>query len=115
MTAFQAELRPDPDDRDVLAVEGDIDLANAQKLVAAAAPLLAADDRSPVLLDLAGVTFLDSTGIGALLEVRNQALVAERHTEIVAMSGAVERVLELAGLSHLFGANGKAHDDHVNT
>lgn len=102
MPAFRADLRPDADDRDVLAIEGDIDLATAQHLVEAATPLLSQEGDRPLLLDLAGVTFLDSTGIGALLELRNQALVRERDTEIVAMSGLVERVLELAGLSDLF-------------
>ena len=102
MPASRAELQTDARGRDVLVVAGDIDLANAHDLVTTATPLLSRQQEHALVLDLAGVTFLDSTGIGALLEIRTLALAEGRRTEVVAMSEAVERVLELAGLTDLF-------------
>ncbi len=94
----------DPERGDVFAIGGDIDLASASKVVSAAAPVLARPGNDPVLLDLGEVTFLDSTGVGCLLEIRSQALAAGRETRIVATSAQVDRVLALAGLADVFSS-----------
>lgn len=101
MSAFHADLRLGPDGSEVLAVAGDIDLATAHKLVEAATPHLTASP-TPFRVDLSGVTFLDSTGIGALLEIRTAALAVGRSVEVVSMAHSVERVLALSGLDEVF-------------
>ena len=101
MSAFHADLRPGPDGSGVLAVAGDIDLATAHKLLEAATPHLTPSSE-PFRLDLSEVSFLDSTGIGALLEIRAAALKVEREVQIVAMATSVARVLQLAGLEDVF-------------
>jgi anti-anti-sigma factor len=54
-----------------------------------------------VVLDLGGVTFLDSSGVRALIRLR------QRHGErlrLGELSAPVRRVLEIAGLLRPFGA-----------
>lgn len=107
MPSFRIE--PLPTDRHVLVVQGDLDLATAHELTSAAAPLVA-DARlgDPALrLDLAGVTFLDSTGVGALLEVHSSAVAGGGRVEVISMSPVVERVLELTGLLTVLTGTGK--------
>jgi anti-sigma B factor antagonist len=55
----------------LLAVFGEVDLATADQLYEAGMKALA--DGAPVRIDLAGVTFMDSTGLAALVRIRNQA------------------------------------------
>ena len=77
-------------------VTGDVDLETSPALTEA---LRAVSDTGAKLvrLDLSGVTFLDSTGIGALVN----AMLAGLHLEITAASRSVNRALELAGIPEL--------------
>lgn len=84
----------------MLAIVGDLDLASAHELLAAAESSAGAAE--PLRLDLSGVTFLDSTGVGALLKIRRAATDAGREVRVTGRSEAVDRVLELAGISELF-------------
>ena len=53
-------------------------------------------------IDLSGVTFMDSSGLNALIGIRTLALA--RHTLVVENSSAnVRRILEITGLSQAFG------------
>jgi anti-sigma B factor antagonist len=94
---FEATPATDAAGAPLLRVSGDLDLAAAPKLLGAAG------DLEPLRLDLGGVTFMDSTGLGALITLRNQAQERGVDVEIVAASRAVERVLEISGLGELFG------------
>ena len=55
----------------VVAVYGEIDLAAQDRLRAALGAALAA--AGPVVVDLSGCTFMDSTGLHALLDARERA------------------------------------------
>jgi anti-sigma B factor antagonist len=99
MSTFEAVKGIDETGQEVLSVVGDVDLATAPKLVDAAAPW--AESGALVRLDLDGVTFLDSTGVGALLQIRQTALGAGGQLELVNLSASVQRVLEITGLTLL--------------
>lgn len=88
----------------LVVVAGDVDLTTADLLRDRLLGLL--DERSPVLLDvdLAGVSFLDCTGIAALVAVRNAAVRAGRRVRIIHPQPIVRRVLEVAGLLGPFSA-----------
>ena len=73
-------------------INGEIDMASVIDLQ----PLLIAS-RTPIELDLTGVTFIDSSGVNALLHARQV-----RPVRIVASSKAVDRVLDTLGLSVCF-------------
>jgi anti-anti-sigma factor len=79
-----------------LVVTGEIDLDVADSFRNALHSAIDAA-HSPAYVDLSGVTFFNSTGIGVLVE--SQQLADERGVQLVVdPSPAVTRVLELTGL-----------------
>jgi anti-sigma B factor antagonist len=88
----RAEQRPEGI---VIFAEGDLDLVGAPA-VSAAMP--AAGD-TPVILDMAGVAFMDSSGLRAVLEARQACVDAGRPFGIARPSEPVRRVLELVDLA----------------
>jgi anti-sigma B factor antagonist len=86
-------------------VAGEIDVASRPLLDDAIREAVAADGTESVVVDLSGVTFLDSSGIAALLKGRR---VADEHQVAYRVTGArdlVQRVLEMTGVwEHLRGS-----------
>jgi anti-anti-sigma factor len=93
----------------VLRVSGDLDLASAGKLFDAGRAALSSDGCQQLCLDVEGVTFLDSTGLGALIRLRNAAHGAGRDLAICDPPDRVTRLLQLTGLGSTF------HIVHVKT
>jgi anti-anti-sigma factor len=87
-----------------VAVAGEVDLATTPVLRERLLRVLR--DRRPDLLDvdLAGVTFLDCTGLGALVAVRNAAIRAGGQMRVSHPQPIVRRVLEVTGLLGVFTA-----------
>jgi anti-sigma B factor antagonist len=54
-----------------------------------------------VLVDLSGVTFLDSTGIGVLIDVHKLARASAAHLRICGANRAVTRALQLTGVTNV--------------
>jgi anti-anti-sigma factor len=78
-----------------LAPKGELDIATVPLLEAAFADV-EHSDAAKIIIDLSGVTFIDSTGIQLLLRI-NDRCDADRRLEIVP-SPAVERLLDITGL-----------------
>ena len=91
----------DEQGRPVLVALGSIDLASKGEFLRLAAEILA-EDGDAILVDLDGITFLDSVGIGALVQLRNDAGDAGRPMVLRNPSARVTRVLELSGLRDLW-------------
>ena len=102
MATFQADPTTGANGEPVIVISGDLDLASADAFVDSAAAAVA--DLSVLRLDLSEVTFMDSTGLGALIKVRNAMIERGGSVVLVAASAAVERVLELTGMSDVFHA-----------
>lgn len=84
----------------VVAFEGDIDL---QSSPAAREALLAqADGERPILVDLSGVGYIDSSGVASLVESYQSARSAGRGFALVAVSEGALRILKLARLDDVF-------------
>jgi anti-sigma B factor antagonist len=88
----------------LVVLGGDIDMAVAHEFAEQVATGLAEcpDHASTVVVDLSGVTFLDSSGLGAIVEIRRHAI---EHGQTVMLRGPddrVLRVLELSGIDSLF-------------
>ena len=81
----------------VLAVRGEIDLASVDDFRRALESLIR-EARSPALVDLSGVTFIDSTGMAALMSARGTADAAGVELVLVEPSPQVRMVLELTDL-----------------
>ncbi len=80
-----------------LVVSGELDLATAPELLGRAAAALGSDE-PPSELNLAGVTFIDGSGLRCLLAVQAGA-DGRGGLELVGASGPVRRLFGLAGLS----------------
>lgn len=85
------------DGRPVLVVSGAIDLQTRDRLGEAGRALLA-NGVDRLVLDLSGVRFIDSTGIGALVELGHDAADANAGVVIRRPSERVLRILEITGL-----------------
>jgi anti-sigma B factor antagonist len=84
----------------VLSLAGELDLYNAEEVRAA---LLEACAGEPAVLvvDLEGVTFIDSTALGVLIEARSR--MTERNGFRLAAPGLeTRRALEVSGLDRHF-------------
>ena len=78
-----------------VAVSGELDLATAPRLSAAAAEH---GDAKLLVLDMTATTFIDSTGVTALLHADRRSARSGSRLVVVAGDGAVRRVLELCQL-----------------
>lgn len=62
---------------------------------------LAGDRPGPVVLDLSGVTFLDSSGLGAVVAAQ-KLLGQSRSLELAALQSAVAKVMQLTRMDTIF-------------
>jgi anti-anti-sigma factor len=84
----------------VLTLRGEIDLASAPRLRES---ILQVRERGvPVVLDMALVTFMDSSGISALIEASGVASGAPSPVQIRSPSDRVRQVLSITGLDKVF-------------
>jgi anti-sigma B factor antagonist len=83
----------------IVTADGEIDLSNVGDLRAAVTD--ACDDCDRLRLDLSGIEFIDSTGLGGLLELRSTLRSRNVTLEIVAGDGPVRQAVEITGLGEL--------------
>ncbi len=90
-------------DRDAATVriEGEIEFATAPRLRTALLEL-AQHGASPVVVDLAAVSFVDSAGISLLIQAKKRFAAAGAELVLRAPQPAVRRVLEISGVTELF-------------
>jgi anti-sigma B factor antagonist len=85
----------------VLVVSGEIDLSTAPAVGDELQRLV--DDGNPtVIVDLDGVDFLDSTGLGALVKARSAATAAGGTLPLVCGHTRIRKLFEITGLEDLF-------------
>jgi anti-sigma B factor antagonist len=86
----------------VLTLVGSMDLVTRQAVLDAGLVIVRRD--GALTLDLTEVSFMDSTGIGALVELMNAAHAAGGRLMVSGRSARVARVLEATGLSSVWDA-----------
>ena len=89
------------DGNGVVRVSGEIDISAKSLFQERLDDVIDAHD-DDVVVDLAEVSFIDSTGLFVLSQARQRLETAGRKLMIARPSRAVTRVLELAGLVALF-------------
>lgn len=99
---FDIEISGDPPKTLTVRVSGELDLA-ARPIVTEQVTAAVAEeaDIERVVIDLGGVKFCDSSGLGALLDIRR---IAERLGAAIVLrspSAGVARVLDIAGIDEL--------------
>jgi anti-anti-sigma factor len=88
-------------ERAVVSVAGEVDLETASELGDHA--LDALREVSPhVVVDLSGVTFMDSTGLKVLLTIQRRAQLAGGSFAVAGATRSVRKVLTLTGLDQTF-------------
>jgi anti-sigma B factor antagonist len=85
----------------VVTVGGEVDMLTSPRLRAAMLTEIAAG-ATLVVLDLEGVTFLGTSGLAVLIELRDAARSADVPLSLVCTSRRVLRPLTIAGLVPLF-------------
>ncbi len=94
-----------------VALAGELDIASVAQIESTLLGAVSPDLTTDLVVDLAAVTFMDSSALGALVHV-NKALTAGGGTMRLANAGgAVLRVLELAGLLDVLRVDRPSHDD----
>jgi anti-anti-sigma factor len=95
----------------VLTVRGDIDLASASDFETS---LRTALDGSPssITIDLAGLTFIDSSGLRVLVSLTKEAESRGATIELRNVPRHAQRVLDITGLSEWF--DGQSTPDASN-
>lgn len=79
-----------------IVVRGELDLGTVARLEDAVTAAESRTESAPIVLDLSGLRFMDSTGLQLLLDIDVRAEAAGREMTVLAGDGAVRRVLELA-------------------
>ncbi len=99
--ALQIDVLTDPDGTCTLRVRGEVDLATSPMLRHQAMDQL---ERAPrrLVLDLRQVSFLGSSGLAVLMEIRTEALGRDIALRLVTVARAVLRPLTATGLVELF-------------
>ncbi len=84
----------------IVALEGDVDLQSSP--YARQVLLECVDRKKPVLVDLSGVGYIDSSGVASLVESLQIARKSGSNLILVAVSEGALRVLQLARLDKVF-------------
>ncbi|MDP9093338.1 MAG: STAS domain-containing protein [Actinomycetota bacterium] len=85
-----------------LSVVGDLDLATGEKLHRAGLRCLDEAAVTRLVLDLSAVTFIDSTGIGALVKINNAAHDRGASLKLLRPSRRVSEILHLTAMDQIF-------------
>jgi anti-sigma B factor antagonist len=85
----------------VLAVRGEIDVASAPEFHASLSDLIGKGSEV-VVVDLSGVSFIDSSGLGALVGAEKEMRAAGHELRLVVTQPQITRLLDLTGLSEIF-------------
>ncbi len=90
----------------VLRVVGEIDLSTVEDLKAAVRPCFS--ESSQVELDLGGLEFMDSSGLGALVQLAREGAGRGSSLTLTNVTARTHRLLEISGLAAVLEAR---HDD----
>jgi anti-anti-sigma factor len=85
------------DGYELLTVEGELDIANAPRMMTVLNEAIA-DMAAPLVVDLTDVVFMDSTGLALLMNARSRAVRLGHGFAIVCPTGPIARVFEIADM-----------------
>lgn len=90
-------------DQEVLLVrlKGELDLAAAERIRSELDQKIGSNNTRHLLLDLSGVTFIDSSGIGVILGRYRRLANSGGRLGILRPQPQVKRILDIAGVSSL--------------
>jgi anti-sigma B factor antagonist len=92
----------------VVALDGQLDVGDAESVMAVLAAVVARDPR--IIVDLAALEFIDCCALGGLGRVRAQARQAGGDLMLAAPRGPVWCILALTGLIDVFSVHASVED-----
>lgn len=90
------------DGLEAVSVSGELDEATAPRLREALEAVMEQVDR-PVVVDLSGCEFIDSTGLSLLVESQRRLAESDRSFAVCSVRPEVGRLLELTGIDTAIG------------
>jgi anti-sigma B factor antagonist len=90
-------------ERCTVALVGECDLASAPDLIEVGMDGLQRPTTAALHFDLSEVTFIDSTGIGALVRLQNEANRLGKQFQLSGVPERVRALLAITGLDGFFG------------
>jgi anti-anti-sigma factor len=100
---LQVRVEPAGRGEVIVAVRGELDCATADQLRAAISALLNRGDVHAIGLDLRGLGFIDSTGIGTLVVAQRISAQVGVRLRLTAVSAFAARVLGVLGVDVMLG------------
>lgn len=94
---LQWSVGPGADGSTVVVLSGELDCAYEAEVNRLLAGL---NDGAPITVDVADLTFLDSSGLRCLLLAAQDAAARGSRLVVTNATGLVRRVIEIAGLEH---------------
>jgi len=86
----------------VVGVDGELDIYTAPRLREELVDLIGAGRRR-LIVDMDGVTFIDSTGLGVLIGALKRLHAVKGELRVVATAEPVLRLMRVTGLNRVFG------------
>jgi len=96
-TDFAVHVAPTPEGGTDVAIFGELDLATVDRVRQDLSGVIAAE--GPVVIDLRACGFVDSRGIGALVEAALSLRDKDRQLTLRGVQPRVMRILDIAGLT----------------
>ncbi|MFD3806923.1 STAS domain-containing protein [Streptomyces sp. NPDC058611] len=95
----------------VLGLRGELDYDSIVQLhEAAAAELVKGAGAGLVVVDCAGLSFCDSSGIGALVQLHRRLSAQGRVLKVTSVPGSVARLFRLTGLDQVLSVHAKVSE-----
>ena len=92
----------------VIAVRGEVDVATAPQLRECLQRVIA-DGASTVVLDLLGVTFLDSTALGVVIGAHKRCRELGGELRVVVADPRLVKIFEITGLTGVLSISDSLH------
>jgi anti-sigma B factor antagonist len=100
-------------DDSLVVVFGELDMASTPELTGVLDPLVAHGSRE-VVLDISGLTFIDSSGIAALVDAQNRLSEQGRELSVHGARHSALRVFEISGLLDFLHVQSEAVEESPN-
>jgi anti-anti-sigma factor len=97
-TEFAVHVAPSPGEGSTVTIFGELDLVTVDRVSVALNAAIAAD--GPVVVDMRACGFVDSRGIGCLVQAALKIKEGDRVLVLRGIQPRVERILEVAGISN---------------
>jgi anti-sigma B factor antagonist len=86
----------------LITVTGDLDLASAHAVAAVGMLAISDAQTTEAIIDMSRIGFIDSTGLKALINIRNAAADSHRAMRLRGPSAQAVKLLKITGVDPLF-------------